>query len=736
MKKSGFRQAAVMVSVLNWALSALLICPQGSLAQEKREELFDLDEIVVEEKAIKTREERRLNTALPSTSIAREQIDNRPNRRVGDVLQRMPGVFMGGAPGENNDIRLRGLDKEFTRAQIDNVPVPDGGEKRELQLNRVPAYLIEEIAIIRNPTAEYESDGLAGRVHLKTRPIPERFSGNARLGFGGRERFGDGTWSNSLSAGGKFGDFLGAMGTFSFNRDPFVKDKLENEFKANGDAKKTRSEKESKKLTATDGFFDGALYYRSGEIHVKPLLLRLNEKRQKAKSERDLTKAAASDESLETEREDKLKLTVGGALEHRHQFSSNRTLEHTFAYYSTRETSGGKLKDAFKESKSVMTLDKRELEDGRKEDATWNYNAKLAVPFTFGLPQEFKTGLSLRFRDRFRENEKIEIKNGKSTDKTTPKDTYFLKENYYAGFLQNEVKVTDRLSLLPGVRVEYVALSARDKTQPKEKRGFLDPNPSFHALWHATDNLSLRSAISRAVNRPKFDELSPFEQEDTTKIVIGNPALEPARAWNLDVGLDYARRDLFLGLNLFHKWIKGVIEEVDSGEDRNGKSIFQVQNVGDGWLKGIELEQRFGFNWTGLDWTRGLVLWSNQTVLDSLLQDSSGKKRPFKEQPKFIANLGTDYEWIPKSTIFTFSANFVKPGASEEASGDVTRGKAAWKIDLAVRQRLTGALYGFLEITNLTNTDRSEFTRKANGETVKKTEGANRTILIGLNYSF
>ncbi|MBI2883878.1 MAG: TonB-dependent receptor [Candidatus Methylomirabilis oxyfera] len=682
-------------------------------------------------------EERRLSDAIPTTNISREQIDDRVNRRVGDAVKRMPGVFMGGAPGENNDIRLRGLDKEFTRVQIDNVVVPDGGEKRELQLNRIPAYLIEEVTIIRNPTAEYESDGLAGRVKLKTRPIPERFSGNARLGSGGREHFGDGTWSNSISAGGRIGDLLGAMGTFSFNRDPFVKNKTERQFKAGGEAKTTNGEQEAKNLEATDAFFDVGLFYKGGEVHVKPLMLRLNENKDKKKTARDLTKAAANDETSEREREDKIKQTVGGAVEHRHELTPKIKFEHTMAYYSNREDKGDKTKDSFKETKSVMTFDKREVEEERKEDQTWNYNAKLTVPLTFVLPQELKTGFAMRFRDRFRDKTKIEIKpDGTSTDKTTPKDTYFLKENYFAGFAQNEVWLTDRFSLLPGVRVEYVTLTARDRISPEANRGFTDVNPSIHTLWRATDQLSFKTAFSRAVNRPKFDELSPFEQEDANKIIIGNPDLDPARAWNLDVGFDYAHRDLFFGVNFFHKWVKGVIEEVDTGEDRNGKSVFQMQNVGDGWVRGVELEQRLGFNWTGFDWIGGLTLWANQTVLDSQLEEASGKKRPFKEQPKFITNLGLNYELIPRTTILTFSANFVKPGVNHEASGDIKRVTPDWQFDLALRRHLIEGFYGFVEVDNLTNVQRVEVTHKANGESVRKKEGANRTILVGLSYSF
>ncbi|MEX2454931.1 MAG: TonB-dependent receptor plug domain-containing protein, partial [Rhodospirillaceae bacterium] len=62
--------------------------------------------------------ERRLLN-YPTTGLTRDQFETTPNQRLGDVLQRLPGVTMGGAPGERKDVRLRGMDKEYTRTQFD-----------------------------------------------------------------------------------------------------------------------------------------------------------------------------------------------------------------------------------------------------------------------------------------------------------------------------------------------------------------------------------------------------------------------------------------------------------------------------------------------------------------------------------------------------------------------------------------------------------------------------------------
>lgn len=56
-------------------------------------------------------EEERLKETIPSASVTRKQFESQPNDlRVNDIAKRMPGLYTGGAPGEDKDARLRGLD--------------------------------------------------------------------------------------------------------------------------------------------------------------------------------------------------------------------------------------------------------------------------------------------------------------------------------------------------------------------------------------------------------------------------------------------------------------------------------------------------------------------------------------------------------------------------------------------------------------------------------------------------
>jgi len=686
--------------------------------------------VIVE--AVASPETKRLSDPVPQSETTREQIDNRPNRRAGDFIRRMPGVMMGGPPGENKDLRLRGLDKEFSRVQVDGLQIPDGGEKRELQLDRLPAYMIEGATVIRNPTAEYESDGIAGRVDLKTRPIPKNFSGDVRFGYGGRDGFDEPIWNGSIMLGGRPLEWFGLMGSFNANDEVLPKENNEVEFKSNGSLKKTKIEEEKKDVSTRDTFFDAGFFYPDGELRVKPLLLNSEEDKFKTKIERDPAKTADKDQTLETESEDKLRETSGVALQHLHRFDAPIHFDSVMGYYSVTEDMD-KTKQLYKESASVFKPDIRTLEGETKEDQTWNIGNKVTV-----LPQELKAGVAFRFRDRFRDKTAFEIKpSGVVTNTTKPKDAYFLNEDYLAGFVQDQIWITDRFSVLPGVRVEHVNLTAASRASTDADRSITDVNPSLHTLYRITDQLSFHAAISRAVNRPKFDDLSPFEQEDSTKITIGNPNLDPARSWNLDVGLDYSQRDLFLGVNFFHKWVEGVLEEVDTGTNLRGKDLFQVKNVGDGWVRGVELEQRAGFFWTEVKWLEGLSLWANETLLQSELKDDQGRIRPFKEQPDFLANIGLDYEIKRTGTILTFSAGHITTRENFAANGDVKTIQEEWTLDLAVRQRLYDNLYAFVEVNNLTGQERFESTRKANGERVEKNDsGIGTSVLFGLSYRF
>jgi outer membrane receptor protein involved in Fe transport len=702
------------------------VLPKEDAHMKKTKEPMKLPALSVEAEA-STPEQNRLNDPVPQTGITRDIFEKRNNRRAGDVLKRMSGVLMGGPPGENKDVRLRGMDKEFTRTQVDGVQIPGGGEKREFQVNRIPSFMLGEVNIIRNPTAEYESDGLAGRVDIKTRDIPTELKIEGRAGYGGRDELKNDLFNGNIGFGFKPTEWFGIMGTYDHQRNRFKKDKFKRILSGKSEGK-SEDEDEKKLLTNNDASLDMGFYYGPGEFHVKPMILDLDEDKDKIKT----TREPGKDTKKDFEDEDNTQQTKGISFTHKHAFSSGLKWDSLIAYFRTTEDKE-KNKQMFKDKKDngAFTLDKEESENEDKKDATWNFSSSLTFPFELGLKQELKFGGALRLRQRFRNKRKFEIKKGVTTNKTTPKDTYRLTDDYIAGFIQDTVWLTPRLSLIPGVRVENVSLNSRSGATTGSK-DTTDVNPSLHLLYKVRDDMSFHSAVSRAVNRPKFDELAPFVDEKGDRFVIGNPDLDPAISWNIDMGTEYTTDNLFLGVNLFYKNMRDIIEEVNTGVVKNGKDVFKVENVGNGWTRGLELEQRISLGILGIEALRDFTIWGNETLLKSeIRKDPPIRRKRLKEQPTIIANAGIDYTYNPWGTIFSISWNYIGERKDYQTTKIKTIERSS-TIDLAVRQNIYRNASLFLEVENLSNERKRE--SETGTESSMTTEESGRTFLFGLTW--
>jgi outer membrane receptor protein involved in Fe transport/uncharacterized iron-regulated membrane protein len=675
-----------------------------------------------------TLDQLRLDEPVPQTSIGREDIASRNNRRLSDVVARMPGVYMTGPPGGDKDVRLRGLDKEFTRTQVDGFMIPDAGEKRELQLNRIPSFVVEKVTIIRNPSAEYESDGAAGRVDVETRPIPAGLRMDGRVGMGVRKSSSEKIYNGQLAMGYRKGK-VGFFGAFDQLSDPLNINRDRRNTNGTAEIEDERQQQTSPNFMGDIGLFTD----RWGEFHLKPVLMRFGTTVTK---NRQGLAANGAPSSLNVEGENKTATTQGLSFSHRAATNRGWLLSSQAGLFITEEEKENKFRQSYRLTGGVFTPNVLLLEPETKQDRTWNLQSAVAVPWRLGIMNELKFGGSVRIRDRFRNKQRLETNAaGITRNITDPKDPYWLDENYQGYFVQNRMRITERLSLLPGIRFERVDHVTATPLARADRRQFNDWNPSASLLYRVRDNWTLRAAVSRGVNRPKFDELSPFENEGATTIVFGNPDLNPARIWNYDVGSEIATGRLTLAVNGFRKTIRGVIEQIDTGERRFGKNLLQVANVGNGWISGLELEQRMRMPSQAPPWLRSFSFWANQTWLNSNLRDFLGNERRFKEQPYWLSNNGLDFIEERTGTSISIMANFVSARDELKLNLDTTRIGASASFDTAIYQRLKGRYRLFFEGNNLTNRRRILNENFVNGSGIRRLEGYGRTALLGLQFS-
>jgi outer membrane receptor protein involved in Fe transport len=255
--------------------------------------------------------------------------------------------------------------------------------------------------------------------------------------------------------------------------------------------------------------------------------------------------------------------------------------------------------------------------------------------------------------------------------------------------------------------------------------------PSLPVAFRPSDEITLRASVARLVNRPKFDELSPFENDSAAdKIVRGNPDLEPARAWAFEASVDYATKNLFLSVGLFHREIQGVIESLPTGEVVGTKIVEQMQNVGDGYVQGVTFEQRLDLAILDVSVLEGFSISANQTLTRSRLRTDEGIARPFKDQPEVFGNLGLEWSDAGLGTTISVGANYVGPIRQTQYGFDDREEELF--LEAQVTQEIAGGVEVFLLGQNLTNENRVKL--KANGE--REVESAGVLFMLGLTAEF
>ena len=117
----------------------------------------------VEIRANRETEERRQATAAKIV-IGREEIERYGDSTLGELFKRLPGVTVGGRPGQGGAPRMRGLGSGYTQILIDGERAPRGFSTDDIAPEQV-----ERIEILRAPTAETGARAVGGTINIITR---------------------------------------------------------------------------------------------------------------------------------------------------------------------------------------------------------------------------------------------------------------------------------------------------------------------------------------------------------------------------------------------------------------------------------------------------------------------------------------------------------------------------------------------------------------------------------------
>jgi TonB-dependent receptor len=267
-----------------------------------------------------------------------------------------------------------------------------------------------------------------------------------------------------------------------------------------------------------------------------------------------------------------------------------------------------------------------------------------------------------------------------------------MEEGVDAAYIQGSTRL-GKLNVLGGIRGEWVTTDTftyfRARTTPIAaepdhfKRAALDYArlsrdgsyhkffPGIHLAYDITSNLKARASWSNSYGRPKLADLvsSPSPNDTARTVSLGNPALKPQLAKNIDVKLEYYFGSSgMVSVTGYRKTITDYIgatasrsgllvpEGADNGFDGlyGGYELIQVSNLGDAKLRGFEADfrQRMTFLPGAL---KGLTVRANYTYLETEGRFSGSVNLKPGQVPDFVPrayNLGVLY------TYGKFGANY------------------------------------------------------------------------------
>ncbi|WP_278751344.1 TonB-dependent receptor plug domain-containing protein [Fischerella thermalis] len=679
--------------------------------------------------------EERQNSPTGVIILDQREIQRFNYRTIGEVLRRQPGVVLGGPPGEDKDVRLLGLPKEYTQILINGQRFPDGGENREFKVDRIPVSLVERIEIISNPTAIQNSQGVAGTVNIFLKKAPESRVTDLTITGSTEESVGP-FGGISLVYGDKIDNFSYLLSGGIQQREA-PKDKFKQTLDIQN--RPTQEEREEENKSLLDISLAPRFVWQVSArdiLSFDPIFLQTEEEKDAIRNITNQKFFSPSGRLQERQQqtvdldEDKT-ITgwrLGGSWEH--QFSSTANMKLGLLFQKTDETRDkvevietttttfqnvvGSPVDSRRPVRT-NTIIKREEE--RKPDqelfATLGFNFR---PWENHL---FTVGTEGSLRDR--EKKKITTEQQitpqilAAVEKTAPKDVYRIEENQFNIFVQDEIRLSDQHTLTAGLRIETVDHKATAGDSSTVEQSGTTLNPSLHYKYQMFPTTVFRLSAARTVRRPKFDDLVPFRETKngtlTQPDVIGNPKLKPETSIGAEAGIEqsWGNHTGAFGLNAFYRWIDDKIENEINLNPENNRYEQSPRNVGNGKVYGLRLDLQTRTPFLGLP---NLTLFGNISFLGSEVKDKiSGEIRRFREQPAYVANLGFDYTIPEWGMNFGLTYNIL-PGFEnsqlKDGKNEVTKQAGENSLDAYMGFRLADNIQVSLFGKNLLANERSK----------------------------
>lgn len=281
-------------------------------------------------------------------------------------------------------------------------------------------------------------------------------------------------------------------------------------------------------------------------------------------------------------------------------------------------------------------------------------------------------------------------------------------------------------------------------------RSYDDVLPSFNLTMDLKSDLLLRFAAAKVMSRPTLDSLVPrysVSAGATNTITGGNPNLNPFRAWQLDMSLEYYfEPGSLISAAVFYKNVQSFIQTEHRPLVLQGVTFDQTLpvNSSGGYVEGVEMSYTQQFKFLPSFWS-GFGVQTNGTWSQGRTDADPAaglKAHNFQNLSKWTANASVFYSahGADLRLAYNYRSQYLFDPNVRGLGSTEAYGKDFSTLDFQASYAVTKSLTVFAAANNLMRTPSIFFMRVANGGTATNypqtfIEGERR-LAAGLRLSY
>ena len=171
--------------------------------------------------------------------VSADQVGKFPDSNIGDALKRINGINVQYDMGEARFGQVRGTSADLTSVTVNGNRIPSAeGDTRNVQLDLIPADMVQTIEVSKVVTSDMDGDAIGGTINLVTKNTPYKRVLNATAGSGYNWVADKMQLNLGLTYGNRYwNDKLGVMLATSYQNAPGGADNVEFEYDVDDDGK-------------------------------------------------------------------------------------------------------------------------------------------------------------------------------------------------------------------------------------------------------------------------------------------------------------------------------------------------------------------------------------------------------------------------------------------------------------------------------------------------------------------